>query len=382
MQDTTSQQQGRPVTLKDIAEHCGVSKWTVAQALRGNPAVNVHTAERVRKIASELGYRPGYNAAARRLALRKHGSDVRNHVIALFFPWYITRSRYFADLLHGIMQGVGHAGYELLNINAENQDPLLDTQSLASFQRGDVDAAILYGAGAYSEIITRLREDPGFAERPITVICAPNNDASAVTTDDQYGAYLATKHLVQLGHRHIAHFVNSSIIKGIGVRQELRLHGARQALQESGLDPEMHLHLVEIPGTFYTPVSYMHTEETKLEDAQFLESFYQDLQSHPEITAVLAINDLSAQRLWYSLVRRGMSIPEDISIVGFDDTDEINTPRGENMLTSVRLPLIRLGERAVELCVERITGTLTKNHTVVLPTELIVRQSTTSPRLR
>ena len=103
------------------------------------------------------------------------------------------------------------------------------------------------------------------------------------------------------------------------------------------------------------------------------------LREHPEITAVLAMNDASALRAWALLEREGIRVPRDVSIVGFDDTDPKLDADGRNLLTTVRLPLEELGREAARQLVGAITGRTKREEPVILPTELVVRGSTAVP---
>ena len=99
------------------------------------------------------------------------------------------------------------------------------------------------------------------------------------------------------------------------------------------------------------------------------------LKTHPDITAILGMNDASAQQAWRVLSTAGFSVPEEISIVGFDDVDPKFDDAGRNVLASVRLPLVELGRTAAALAIEHVTGQLTEKRDVRLPVQFIPRLS-------
>ncbi|HEY3376279.1 MAG TPA: LacI family DNA-binding transcriptional regulator, partial [Armatimonadota bacterium] len=113
---STQSPRAKAVTLKDIAARCGVAVSTVSFALRNDPRVIPATAERIRAIATEMGYDPQYHDFARRLVGVRSGLETSNHVVALFFPSWQDRppSTYFLQLLTGVMSGLMTQGYALL----------------------------------------------------------------------------------------------------------------------------------------------------------------------------------------------------------------------------------------------------------------------------
>lgn len=103
------------------------------------------------------------------------------------------------------------------------------------------------------------------------------------------------------------------------------------------------------------------------------------LQAHPEITAFLAPNDASAHLAYDLFSRLGLRVPDDISLVGFDDTEPLYNAEGDNILTTVRLPLEELGRESARLLIARITRSEPEQREIMLPTELVIRGTTTPP---
>jgi DNA-binding LacI/PurR family transcriptional regulator len=127
------------------------------------------------------------------------------------------------------------------------------------------------------------------------------------------------------------------------------------------------------------PVLMPHTEN---EIEKYGPALAQTVKDNPKYTAIIAQNDFSAVRVWRVLLEAGLQVPEGISLISFDDTDPIFSGIGGNILTTVRMPLREFGQEAASLILRAIDGSATNIQNIVLPTELIVRQSTTPPRER
>ena len=370
------------VTQSVIAQHCQVSIMTVSRALRGESCVTPETTARIRAVAAELGYNPAHHIAARRLALRKSGQRMINHLIATLFPREMRRTTYNASLFDGIVDELSQQGYML--VTAVSPNPL-ESQYFNGipplFTCGEIDGIIINpNASISQQFITGLRAQPYFADRPIVSLIYPNDDCSNVLVNGYQGAYDATKHLLELGHRHIMRFD----VPG-SVTQDARLRGVRMAYQDAGLDAETLLHSVPMPGLWGEPSTLRGENNDLLEvsgtaqRSRYIEGY---LMVHPEISAVLASNDSCAIQVWYMLQRLNLSVPDDISLIGFDDTDPILNAQGTNILTTVRMPLEEVGRTAARLVIEQSESRSDEHVIVTLPTELIVRHSTAALRER
>lgn len=362
----------RRITLKDIAQACDVSVWTVSSALRGDARVKPETAARVLETAERLGYNPAQNETARRLAMMRGGNDARylNHTVAVFLPRHYYQYTYFNLLCQGVMETLNHAGFNVLVTFLYGAIPTI-------MARGEVDGVILYGqVDPVTETIAQLQQCPGFGRRPIISMIDPGLHVPAAYTDDERGAYLATRHLLDLGHRHIAHFFHPWFT---GFPQ-MRYDGMCAALRKEGLDPEHHLHFLDLlPLDNPAADTISPKERASIEDTG-AHPLVHYLRDHPEVTAMIARNDRTAYRAWLILQRAGWRLPDDFSIIGFDDTDPIRDAQGNNILTTVRLPLVEVGHHAAQLLIDRLADqTLPMEH-VMLPTELIIRGTTTPAR--
>lgn len=371
------------VTQSDIAQRCGLSQKAVSLALRGDlQQVSAKTIERVRAVAVEMGYDLSHHQAARRLVMLRHGQQMVNRVIALFLPPSFHQAAYFNTLVQGVFSALPESDFALV-IGQSNPKHAEQLVLPPIFHSGEVDGILCYGSLRYADaLISTLRASPGFSHRPVVSFINPMPGSMLVTADSQHGAYLATSHLLEQGHRAILHF----FVPAAGGDMAKRHAGMCQAMHEYGLDPERQLHFA--PWYLGTQSPPFHPAIPAL-DADWPEAgsfneqvqgFLHYLQEHREITAIFAPNDLLAQRIGYLLIRSGLRIPDDISLIGFDDTDALRDACGSNILTTVRVPLLDMGEMATRLLIRRILGDENGEECITLPTELVVRGSTAAPK--
>ncbi|HEY3377436.1 MAG TPA: LacI family DNA-binding transcriptional regulator [Armatimonadota bacterium] len=386
MVDTIDEEPIRPsrtVTLKDIAEQCGLGIATVSMALRDHQRFPQVTTQRILAAAAELGYDPSRQTNARRLVMSRFGKPVINNLLALFLPPHFYRAPYYTAQFQGILDVATREGYGVMAVNA----PVSGLTRLPpSFHRGEVDGAILMVGWKYSEqILTQLRQEPLFGRRPVVSIMAAVPDCSTVMTDAQVGAAAEVTHLLALGHRHFVTFHPPGGTT-FGFHQDQLLLGYRQACLDYGLDPTRHLHAVEIDATLWR-LAFVAAEITKIPRLPMSawstrHPLLTLLRQHPEITAVLAPNDPFAVVVRQILARGDFRVPDDISLVGFDDTDEMLDTQGHNLLTTVRLPLRKFGRRATQLLIDRLLGRATADVQMVIPAKLIGRSSTACAKVR
>jgi LacI family transcriptional regulator len=228
--------------------------------------------------------------------------------------------------------------------------------------QGEVDGVI----GDFNEFIvenaiSQIREEPGFGDRPAVSMIFDHPSLSCVTADDFDGGYQAMNHLLDLGHRHIL-----SNERDYGFPHSTRVEGYRKALVDHGLDP------------CDESVLYMPWFQSPEKDTA--EDIVAEIQSHPEMTGFLAYNDAAAVDLALALRARGVRIPEDISIVGYDDTHSVPDHLGANILTTVRLPLLEMGQTAAQVLIRRMNSPTSEDEHIILPVELVARGSTGPPR--
>lgn len=350
------------VRLQDVADRCHVSKSTAGRALRGDVTCSDETRERVRRVAEEIGYSPTVHHVARRLALSKHGQYPINHLIAAVVNKSALIDEYFLRILRGISDTVMQEGFGMMLVFSQSGafDSLLPI-----FERGDLDGTIAVDSGlGFESRAKQLRAIPLFGRRPLVMLLDVLSGCSAVVTDDEEGGYRAASHLLELGHRHLLHFCHNT--RFWPHRQ--RLAGYRRACRDYGLDAEAHLHLM----SWLAP----YEEEAKKRDLLLY------LQEHPEITGILAANDLAAIAIHKILAKQGRRVPEDYSLVGYDDTYALPGSGGENTLTTVRLPLRSVGAEGARLVIDMIRTGEREDRLVELEVELVRRGTVAPPRRR
>jgi LacI family transcriptional regulator len=373
------------VTQRDIAERCGIHQTTVSLALRHDPRISHETTDAIMAIAAEMGYDPSVHMPARRLAMHRHGHEVLNHVIAVSMDASSLHMHYYAAIFQGMVDVLMTEGFAVVLAHLPKTATSPDDVILPTiFNRGDVDG-LLYTIDEhrFTPVFARLQRTPGFVSRPMISVMWPCDVNSYVMADDRQGAYLAAKHLLDLGHRHLLQLSQRQVKQDQRI-QHWRWEGARQALGEYGLDPETHLHFFDVEQEWlnpqWNPLGNPPAVPLSREDVS-RHPLLAYLTGHPEVTGVMALNDSSAIQVWYLLNLVGKRVPDDISIVGFDDVDPMFDDYGRNQLTSVRMPLMQIGKKAARLIISQVMGHATEPIRAHLPTELIVRTSTGPARV-
>jgi len=329
---------GKPsrVTLYDVAAAAAVSKSTVSRILDERlPRSSSETAERVRRIAKELGYVRDASAAG----LRRGSTQT----IGIIVPK--LTDTVMAMIYEALARSCERAG--LFAIVATSDDkPRDDLRAAKTLLNRGVDGLILATA--------RLGDDFTELEAkgvPYVLVLRTNGSAIASLGDDRLGGYLATRHLLDLGHRRIAMITGHSDVSSAAARQE----GYRAAMEEAGADIED---------------SWVVGSEFGIEGGADAVS---RLMSHPEKpTAIFAVNDHIAVGAISGIASMGLSIPHDVSIVGYNDIPIVRhlaTP-----LTTVRVPFDQIAAAAIELLQSGNNG-LDERIRIATPT-LLPRRST------
>lgn len=300
------------IRITDVAEAAGVSVATVSRALRGRPNVSAATRDRVIRAAGELGY----VADARASSLASGQTDVIGLVAPDFGTWYASQT------LAGVEHRLAEVGYDLL-VFAIERSPTRSADLRERLRRGMVDGLIL--------VDFFLGEDPSTLVADLRLPLVTLGDhligVSSLTIDNYAGAVLATDHLVQLGHRHVA-FVGgrSSATAEAGPADRQRLLGCADTLAMHGLPAP-----VEIEGGYSVDGG-----RRALHDA---------LAVSPRPTAVFCASDEMALGVRAEALSHALRVPEDLSIVGFDD-HEMAEIAG---LTTVAQPVYSAGRLAADV---------------------------------
>jgi DNA-binding LacI/PurR family transcriptional regulator len=324
------------VTSVDVARHAGVSQSTVSLVFsgKGRGRVSEATQERVRRSARELGYRP--NLAAQ--ALRTGAS----RAVALVVP-DITNP-FFNRVLRGAQRAAQEAVYTVVLVDT-GRDPRWEAQSFEALRAGPVDGYLLF--------VVSEPEELG-PDQHVVLIETEAPRRPSVRFDAEGGAATAFRHLLELGHRRIGHLAAAFDAPTFHLREAAR----RRVLAEAGLDPHGQPRAITTIGI----------EEARVAAGPLLDE---------RPTAVFCDDDLIAAGLYMAARERKLKIPRDLSVVGFDDMDFARAL--EAPLTTVALDAETLGATAFELLEGRMAGQENRKR-VVLPAELLVRESTAPPR--
>lgn len=331
-------------TIYDIAKAAGVSIATVSKVINETGRISAETRERVKEIMQEMDYQPSVVAAAL--------TGKSTFTIGLLIP--DLANPFYAEIARAVEDRGQELGFNLVMCSTDNK-PSKEAQYISLLKQKKVDGIIVSTGFSEEALLQSLIEQ----HIPIALLARdmPSLEADSVKVDDAWGGYRAVSHLIELGHRRIA--VIAENLKLANMRE--RVQGYCRALSEADIpfDDE----LVE--------VSDFSAEGAK-------DCAYRLLERPKPPTAIFACNDLLATGVIRAARELGLTIPWDLSVVGFDDiaVAEIVDPP----LTTINQPIARMGRQVIDLLVEEIRGQKRIPRKVVLTPELVIRQSTTFPR--
>ncbi|CAM3990812.1 LacI family DNA-binding transcriptional regulator [Cohnella lubricantis] len=335
-------------TRKEVAALAGVSEATVSRVLNGVGPIKESTRKRVREAAEKLGYQ--LNAVAASFARGKSGNIgvVLPHVPKV----HLFSTYYFSEMLSGIGEAARASGQGLLLLY---RDPLKPFDYVSLFATQRVDACLVLGASAASheaEAIARMAEE----QLPFCVVDQRYDDPriSFVCADHAEGSISATKHLLGIGCRRVGFLNGPPHYSNSADRQE----GYRLALKEAGLEPDASL---QFEGNYSRSSGYKAAEAV---DRQL-----------DQLDGLVCANDRMAVGLIQGLKERGRRIPEELAIVGCDNSDIADW--FDPSLTSVAVPFYEMGKLAAERLMESMKEEKASRGVIreVLRTSLVVRQT-------
>lgn len=321
-------------TIRNVAERAGVSKSLVSLVLRGSPHVSEHRRQAVLQAARELGYRP--NAVARSLV------EGRTHLVGALVA--DLHNPFYAEFLDGLQESLHGDGLRMLIGNSQ-WDPAFEDEAVEAFLELRVDGLVLLGIAPTSETLveaTSYTATVVVGERDIQL-----DGVDIVVDDDQLGARLAIDHLVDLGHKRIAH---------IESRRASHCEGYLVAMRRHALAPYIMVEAAE------------STEDGGRAAAMAL------LTRDPRPTAIFAANDVVALGVLSAAGELGLRVPEDLSVVGYDNTHL--SASHHISLTSVDQPRRAMGRSAAALLSDRIGDPGKAARLREIRPELVVRRST------
>ena len=330
-------------TLARLAELAGISQMSASRAINDRHGVSEQTRDKVLRIAAEIGY------VANRTAQKLSGG--RTRIVGLLTP--VRQDQFVSELIIGSGRAARKAGYEMLVYPVFDEERETHHNVLTLLQQfSDGLVAILPHDDA--PYLKALNE----ADIPVVVVDQRGvfPQYPSVASDNYEGARLAVQHLVELGHTRIA-FISGD--ERLTAAQD-RARGFNDAMRQQGLRPEASLTAI---GRFSQVMGFKAA------------SHLLKLKRPP--TAIFAANDLSAFGAIAAAHELGMRVPDDVSIIGFDDVpmaSQVYPP-----LTTIRQPLQQMGRSAVNILLARIAGIELPSDRITLPTDLILRNSTARP---
>lgn len=332
-------------TLKDVARAAGVSASTVSRALKNDLRISPAVTKRIKQIAKQVGYIPDITARSLRTG--------RTNTIGLLVR--DISDEWSAALIPFIEKECTALNYALLLSNADS-DPEREKYYLKVFQQRNVEGILIL-----TPVSSNQDDYLRFAQTtPLVLvdIALQSPKINAVTVDHELGAFLSTQHLIDLRHREIA-FISGPL--NLSPSQSYR-DGFLKALIEYKIQNNKK--------------NFIATE--KIDIAHGYQAMQELIQKKPSLTAVATGSDLMAAGAMKAIKEYGFSIPNDISIIGYDDIplSDLLTPP----LSSVKQDRQKLGQAAIELLTQVINSEIIKPKQITIPPELILRKSTSLAR--
>jgi DNA-binding LacI/PurR family transcriptional regulator len=325
------------VTMADVAQRAGVSRALVSIVFRGVAGASPATRERVMRAAEELGYRPDQRA-------RLLGSN-RSRMVGVVFGLH---REFHGEVVEHLYQAVHGTGYDLsLGVAAPSRHERRAVESLLDYR---CEALVLIGP-----TLSRARIEELAEHLPVVVVARAlrSRAVDVVRTDDVVGARLAVEHLAELGHQTIVH-VDGGRAPGASERRR----GYRAAMRDLGLESQVRL----IPGGL---------------DEEAGEAAAGQVLADGPPTAVTAFNDHCAAGLMAAARAQGVTVPDQLSVVGYDDSHIASL--SSVALTTVAQDAAELAGSALRLALTRIEDRTHQPTEVVVPPRLVVRRTSGAP---
>lgn len=330
-------------TIHDIAKKLNLSASTVSRALNDNPVISETTRKLVKKMAGDMGYRP--NTLAANLRTR------RTNTIGVIVP--LINRHFFSSVISGI-EDVAYSQGFAVTISQSNDKLEKESKITQTLFANRVDGIIL-SIGMETNSYDHIKL---FSERKIPVVffdrVVDEIKAHKIVVDDYGGGYRATRHLISQGAKTIAHIGGPLNLKIYEYRQK----GYCEALKEAGLTVDKSM--------------IINNSLTREEGKKAIQQLF---QNNVKPDAIFCANDTTALSVIIYLQENGYKVPEDIAIVGFSNEpfSEVVTPS----ISTVKQPGYLIGQKAAQLIIDQISngGSNTEFKTIVMPTELIIRNS-------
>jgi len=335
--------------MDEVARRAEVSKTIVSRVINNKKGVGEKTREKICRIIEELGYKK--NELAFSLSVQK--TDTIGIILNNLY------SPFLFDMIKGLEDAGLKEGYNVLFCSGKN-DIEIKSRYIDFFSRGRADGIIIYGSAFSDDALVASLHNSGY---PLVLIenYFENMDVSSIVIDNYDGSYKAVEYLISLGHRKIAH-IKGNIRTKAGIN---RLEGCVSSLKDNG---------VAIQDDWFVDASFSRSEGYRAMKQIFAATEYP--------TAVFCGSDEQAYGAAKAILERGLRIPEDISLMGFDDdvsfeADDEVYPK----LTTMKQPMYRIGEEAAKLLIRKIKEPEIGNRRIYMYTEMVIRESCAPPKV-
>lgn len=337
-----------PVTIYDVAKKANVGIGTVSRVINNSPQISPKTREKVLKVIKELKYQP--HAMAQSLARN------RTNTIACIVPDFT--GYFFVELLRSIQREISKAGYDLILYSVDEFDKK-DIFLKKTIREKKVDGVMLLSLEITDKEAERFQQ----SNFPIVLVDTYHPGLDSISIENEYGAYIATDHLIKLGHRKIAMITGQLN----SVPGSLRLEGYKKALNRNNIDfDERYVYSVELDINDELSLNHGFNEDSGFKGMQQLLNQFEEIP-----TAIFIASDIQAIGAIRAIREKNLKIPENIAIVSFDD---IQLARYFG-LTTVHQPIAEMGRLAVQRLLECLQHKNGKLYSIKLKTNLIIRQS-------
>ncbi len=331
------------VTIYDVAKKAGVGIGTVSRAINNSPKISSQTKAKVDHAIRELKYQP--HALAQGLARK------RTNMVAIIVP--VFTGYFYLELLRGIQQEISKYQYDLLLFSVD-QTEKTELFLKRTLQERKVDGVLLISLAISDNYVKKFVN----TQFPIVLIDSDHRELDSLTVENEQGAYLATKHLINLGHTRIG--IIDAQLKSIPAK--MRLEGYQKALRDHKIQYNRR----------YLVISDSDIEKDGFNREAGYAAMKQLLQiDEDRPTAVFVASDIQAAGAIKAIKECGLNIPEDISVIGFDDI-ELAQYMG---LSTVRQPMYEMGKLAVQILMKKIAGEESKPVKKRFETRLVIRDS-------
>ena len=328
-------------TIHDIARELKISASTVSRALNDNPRISLKTKEKIKSVALALGYRP--NTLASNLRNKK------SNTIGIVVP--LINRHFFSSVISGAEDVAYKAGYNVV-ISQSNDLADKEINIVHSMFLNRVDGLII-SISMQTETFDHLKL---FRKKNIPLVffdrAVPEIETDKIVVDDFAGGFRVTQHLIDQGYKRIGHLAGPQNLMTYFDRK----NGYMEALQKNGISFDE---------------SLININKLTSEDGVAAVQQLMSLQNPPD--AIFCGNDTTALSAMIYLRDKGIRIPEDVGIVGFSNEpfSKVVSPS----ISTIAQPGFEMGQKAAELIILKIENKERTFHTIVLPTELIVRES-------